>query len=77
MENQTLELDGKIEQLVREAAAEYVRMFGACSAAHLSELAQIAEQIGDEEAAAIWRDIASLARSLLDNRARPPRRNAA
>jgi hypothetical protein len=50
---------------IRRAAAEHVQALGGSEAvAWLEEQAEIAESIGDHEAAETWREIAAAAKSM-------------
>jgi hypothetical protein len=49
---------------IRRAAAEHVQALGSEAIAWLEEQAEIAESIGDHEAAETWREIADAAKSM-------------
>ena len=50
---------------VKRVAAEYVRLRGSHAVAWLLEQAELAQGLGDSEAAKTWHDIAAAARSIL------------
>ena len=50
---------------IKRVAAEYVRLRGSHAVAWLLEQAELAQDIGDHEAAQTWREIAEAARSML------------
>jgi hypothetical protein len=49
---------------IRRTAAEHVQALGPEAVDWLEEQAEIAESIGDHEAAETWREIATVAKSL-------------
>ena len=51
---------------VRQAAAEHVQALGSKAVDWLLEHAEIAESIGDHEAAETWRQIAAAAKAMTD-----------
>ncbi len=56
------------EDEIRQAAAEHVRMRGSGAGEWLQEQAELAEGLGDSEAAKAWRDIAVAADAILLSR---------
>jgi len=63
-----MEIEHRVDELVHQVAADYVRHRGAEAVAHLTELAEIAELKGEGDDSAIWREIAAAAAGLLARR---------
>jgi hypothetical protein len=53
---------------IRQAAAEYVQSMGSGAVTWLQEQAELADSIGDPEAAGIWREIADAAKAMTGSR---------
>jgi hypothetical protein len=55
------------EEIIRQVAAEHIRVRGPHVVDWLIEQAELAEGIKDSEAAKVWRDIAVAAESILSS----------
>jgi hypothetical protein len=53
---------------IRQAAADYVRSLGSGAVEWLQEQAELADSIGDHEAAGTWREIADAAKAMTGSR---------
>ena len=53
---------------IRKAAADYVQSLGSAAVAWLQEQAELADSIGDREAAGTWREIADAAKAMTGSR---------